>query len=92
MNSEQRAKTFFFQGNPVGYFEDEPLPTKPGNYRYVPYRGVGHYRLMGALKSEGPQRCYYIKDGKKLKFTVQAWVSYGLLQLSEFDSGNSQNS
>jgi len=50
------SQTFFFQDHPVGYFEDVQLPAAPGDYRYMPYRGPGHLRLMGALKSLGPQR------------------------------------
>ncbi len=85
MNPEQERKTFFFEGNAVGYFMEEPLPKAPGRYRYVPYRGPGHYRLGVALSSSGPQCCHYVADGKKIQFTVKAWVSYGLLELSGFE-------
>ena len=92
MDPQKQAKTFFYQGNPVGYFEEEHLPAALGNYRYMPYRGPGHYRLMGALKSEGPQRCHFEKEGRKLFFTVKAWISTGLLELSEFDSSSPEAS
>lgn len=90
MNAEQQAKTFFFEDRPVGYFEGDQLPDKPGEYRYMPFRSRGHYEFIGALKSAGPQRCHCLIGGKKHHFTVLHWVSYGLLALGEFDSGNSQ--
>ena len=86
MNPEKERKTFFFEGNAVGYFTEEPLPTVPGRYPYMPYRGPGHYKLGVALRSQGPQRCNYVAHGKKMHFTVVAWVSYGLLELSDFES------
>ena len=85
MDLEKQRKTFYFDGNAVGYFTEEPLPTAPGRYHYMPYRGPGHYRLGLALRSAGPQRCHYIADGKKVHFTVVAWVSYGLLELRDFE-------
>ena len=86
MTPEQERKTFFFAGNAVGYFTEEALPAKPGRYHYMPYRGPGHYKLGLALRSSGPQRCHYLVKGKKREFTVAAWVSYGLLELSDFES------
>ena len=85
LTPEQQRKTFFFEGNAVGYFTQEPLPAAPGQYRYMPYRGPGHYRLGVALRSAGPQRCHYVVDKKKMPFTVVAWVSYGLLELKDFE-------
>jgi hypothetical protein len=35
---------FFFGHQVVGYFEDQP-PSCAGEYRYMPFRGPGHYRL-----------------------------------------------
>jgi hypothetical protein len=89
MNAEQQAKTFFFKDRPVGYFEGDQLPDKPGEYRYMPFRSRGHYEFIGALKSKGPQRCHYLVEEKKRHFTVLHWVSYGLLVLGEFVSKNS---
>ena len=85
MTPEEERKTLFFENNPVGYFIEEPLPSAPGRYQYMPYRGVAHYKLGVALKS-GPQRCHYLVDGKKHPFTVVTWISYGVLELSDFDS------
>jgi len=90
MNAHQQTKTFFFEDRPLGYFEGDQLPDKPGEYRYMPFRSRGHYEFIGALKSAGPQRCHYLIAGRKHHFTVLKSVSYGLLALAEFDSGNSQ--
>ena len=84
MTPEQEAKTFFFEGNAVGYFREEELPTIPGHYRYVPYRGPGHYKLGVALGSLGPQRCHYLTAGERRDFTVRSVVAYGLLDLADF--------
>jgi hypothetical protein len=84
MSSEQEAKTFFFEGNPVGYFCADELPTTPGQYQYMPYRGVGHSNLGLALSSRGPQRCHYLVAGERQEFTVKSTVSYGRLDLSDF--------
>jgi hypothetical protein len=81
---EHQARTFFFEDSPVGYFERGQLPPAAERYRYVPYRSFGHYRLIGALKSVGPQCCHYVIAGSKYYFTVQDWVSYGLLELTGF--------
>jgi len=84
VSREQDGKTFFFEGNPVGYFSEDQLPATPGRYKYLPYRGPGHYNLGQALSSHGPQRCHYLLNGQLRHFTVISFVSYGLLELSEF--------
>ena len=84
MTPEQEAKTFFFEDNPVGYFLENELPTSPGQYRYIPYRGPGHYNLGQALSANGPQRCHFLLNGHCREFTVERWVSYGVLDLSNF--------
>jgi len=84
VSREQDAKTFFFEGNPVGYFLEDQLPASPGSYKYMPYRGPGHYKLGQALSSRGPQRCHYFLNGEPRNFTVVSFVSYGLLELSGF--------
>jgi len=89
MQSDHKGRLFFFEGGPAGYFEDDPLPTSAGRYRYVPYRSLAHLRLHESLKSRGPQRCRYVIAGEKCEFTVLSSPSYGLLELAEFDSPNS---
>jgi hypothetical protein len=86
MRPEQIAKTFYFKEQNVGYFEDDKLPTKPGKYRYMPYRSAGHYALVGALHRGEPQRCHYVVSGAKRYFRVLDWVEYGVLELAEFEN------
>jgi hypothetical protein len=92
MKPEYVGAIFFFEDSPVGHFEGEEIPSNAGTYRYMPYRGPVHYRLIGALKSLGPQRCHYVIAGRRHYFTVQAWVSYGLLESTGFDSVDSTTS
>ena len=77
MHSGSESKEFFFEEQAVGYFEDQ-LPSTPGQYRYVPFRGFGHLRLVEALAS-GSQRCYYVNEGKKHYFIVLKASSHGIL-------------
>ena len=84
MNSAAEHVDFFFERDVVGYFVDG-MPTASGLYSYMPYRGIGHYRLVQALKSAGPQNCYYVVDGQKHGFTVVKIPSYGVLEVA-FDN------
>lgn len=86
MTPEQEAKTFFFEGNPVGYFCEDRLPNTPGQYRYTPYRGVGHYNLGRALGSNGPQRCQFRIGGKSAEFVVQSIPAYGTLEITTIEN------
>lgn len=70
---------FFFGELVVGYFEDR-LPSSPGQYRYTPFRGAGHLRLMQCLPS-GPQRCHYVVGGKKHYFIVERTPNLHVLQV-----------
>jgi hypothetical protein len=81
MASGSENKEFFFEECSVGYFEDQP-PHLPGQYRYMPFRGPGHYRLGQALASSGPQRCYYLAAGEKHFFTVERIPSLHVLEVS----------
>ena len=54
------ALDFFFDRLPVGRFlEAEAYPAKPGIYRYMPYRGVGLYRLGQECGPSGVAKCSY---------------------------------
>ena len=72
---------FFLGTEVVGYFEDQ-LPSSPGLYRYMPFRGLGHLRLVQALASSGPQHCYYVAEGEPRYFVVQRIPSLHVLQVS----------
>ena len=72
---------FFLGDQVVGYFDGQ-VPTSPGLYQYVPYRGPGHLRLVQSLASIGPQRCYYAAEGKVHYFMVERISSLHVLQVS----------
>jgi hypothetical protein len=78
MHSGSEQNQFFFEDHAVGYFEDQ-LPSSPGEYRYMPFRGPGHFRLVEALASSGSQRCYYLIEGKKQYFIVLKTSNHGVL-------------
>ncbi len=69
MHPKSERNDFFFEDLAVGYFEDQ-LPSLPGEYRYMPYRGPGHLRFVHALASSGSQRCHYLIQGERRYFTV----------------------
>ena len=81
MESVPERCQFFLGTEAVGYFEDQ-LPSSPGLYRYMPYRGPGHLRLVQALASTGPQRCYYIVEGEPRYFIAERISSLHVLQVS----------
>ena len=72
---------FFFGEDSVGYFESQS-PSSPGEYRYMPFRGLGHFRLVQALASSGSQRGYYFAAGEKRYFTVERISSPHVLVVS----------
>ncbi len=78
MHSGSEQKEFFFEEHVVGLFEDQ-LPSSPGEYRYMPFRGPGHLRLVEALDCSGSQRCYCVIEGEKHYFTVLKAPSQGVL-------------
>lgn len=83
MTQKPEYYDFFFEEFVVGYFE-ERLHSSPGQQQYMPYRGLGHLRLMQHLSS-GPQRCYYVADGKRHYFMVERTKSLNVLQISEYE-------
>ena len=54
---------------------------RPGQYRYVPFRGPGHFHLVQALAT-GSQRCFYVAKGEKRHFTVERIPSLHILEVS----------
>lgn len=71
-------QTFFYEGMPVGFFEDVAAPTAPGIYHYMPARSIGHYTMGLALKAGGRPTCYYTSHGKRISFTVVERMMHGL--------------
>ena len=79
---------FMFNGSRVGCFDAGALPSRPGRYRYEPYRSYGHYEMHKVLRMRGAPRCYYDAEEFRISFTVRACPEYGLLDLDEFDSSS----
>ena len=73
---------FFFGHQVVGYFEDQP-PSSAGEYRYMPFRGPGHYRFGQELRRKGPQYCHYVDNGETRYFTVVSIPRRYVLEVSE---------
>ena len=74
---------FTYDGKPVGYFEEPECPRVSGRYRYVPYRGPGHYELQLAVRDGKTPRCV-VPSNPEISFAVLACPEYGVLELSEF--------
>ena len=71
-------KQFFFEEQVAGCFEDQ-LPLSSGQYKYMPLKGLGHQYLIKALASSGPQRCFYVNEGRRHHFMVLSTASDGVL-------------
>ena len=86
MDPDEHARAFYFNGRHVGYFESAELPSKPGHYRYMPFRSVGHYQFIRALGSGNPQRCHFVVGGTKRHFLVLRLVEYGVLEIAAVEA------
>lgn len=82
MEAGQENVQFFFGHQVVGYFEDQP-PSCPGEYRYMPLRGGGHFLLGKELKRKGPLYCHYVANGETRYFTVTRIPRPYMLEVSE---------
>ncbi len=67
----------------VGLFEGEP-PRADGHHRYLPYRSGSHWMMHSRLKDGDSPRCYYDMEGKRVSFSVRAFIEYGVLDLCDF--------
>jgi len=75
---------FSYEGMPVGYFEEQRYPTVAGRYRYMPYRGPGHYKMQTARRAGARPRCTFHTDNRAVSFVVVDCPEYGVLELAEF--------
>lgn len=76
---------FSYEGMPVGCFEEDRYPITPGRYRYVPYRGPGHFAMQTARRAGAQPRCTFEAAGHVVSFTVVDCPEYGVLELTGFD-------
>ena len=86
MDPDKHARTFYFNGRQVGHLESTELPSKPGQYRYMPFRSVGHYEFIRALSSGNPQRCHFVVGGAKRHFLVLRLVERGVLEIADVEA------
>jgi len=75
-----RSLQFSFEGAPVGYFEESSFPREPGEYRYMPFRSIGHYNLVRAL-AHGPAVCRFVSTDDTYEFRVSSRPRYGVLTI-----------
>jgi hypothetical protein len=67
MVQDSQHVEFLFGELVVGYFEDQ-LPSSPGQYRYMLFRGAGS--------------CHYVVGGEKHYFIIECTPSLHVLQIS----------
>jgi hypothetical protein len=77
---------FMFDGKAVGIFEEINPPCSTGLYRYMPFRGPGHYEMQTLRRAGNLPRCYYEANGVRVSFTVNDCPEYGVLELCDFDT------
>ena len=82
----ERTFKFMFNGYAVGCFQTSALPQNDGSYRFMPYLGLGFYKMQNQLKASGNARCYYDEQDKRTFFTVRLDTDENKLQLSGFSS------
>ena len=75
-----------FQEMPVGIFLESERPRSSGRYRYMPYRGRGHYQLGLEMGKKGSARCYYDVGPERISFSVVGCPEYGVLELADFEA------
>jgi len=76
--------TFYFAGMPVGCLVQSDYPMTDGQYRYMPYRGLGHYQMQTSLQRGDEVRCSYDAGGRHVTFAVRECPEYGALVLADF--------
>jgi hypothetical protein len=77
------ALVFMLDGMAVGHFLGQEYPRQDGRYRYMPYRGPGHYKLGVALREGRSIRCYFETDDGRVSFAVTSCPGYGFLELCD---------
>ena|ERR1700722_10405025 len=79
-----REIEFSYKDMPVGVFQEEAFPTAPGHYRYMPYRGGGHYEMQKALHAGSRPRCTFRTLDRVVSFAVVDCPEPHVLELVEF--------
>ena len=79
---KETAGLFFFKGRAVGRFAE--YPTCSGDYSYMPYRSVGHLRLLEVKKQGGSPLCTFRATGLEVSFVVEEILSATRLRIGDF--------
>jgi hypothetical protein len=51
----------------------------------MPVRSVSHLRMSERVRETGSARCHYVRDGRRVWFSVVGIPKYAHLQLAEFE-------
>lgn len=78
-----RELEFKFGGDEVGYLEEPAFPKAEGRYRYVPYRGPGHYEMAQEMTARGSAVIVFDDEGIVRRARARE-IEYGVLELSDF--------
>ncbi len=74
---------FEYKGSTVGAFAGEEYPEKPGQYRYEPYRSVGHMLMCSCLQDGGRPRCSFTQGDVRTTFAVVARPSADMIEIDD---------
>lgn len=75
---------FFYKNLPVGYFKNNKFPDTEGTYKYMPYRGSGHYELMVALEKNINTKPICTNFSENIIFEVTGIKDNNSLMLKNF--------
>jgi hypothetical protein len=79
-------KTIIFEDHgPVAMCGTWPWPHRHGAYRYLPYRSGSRVRMYRTIEQGGSARCYYLREGRKVSFSVVGGTTSSKLQLAHFE-------
>lgn len=77
-------KTIILEGsNGLGKFRWS-WPRRDGAYCYKAYRRPSHLEMLRKIKEEGFARCYYVRNGCKVSFSVVGLGIFSRLRLADF--------
>lgn len=82
---ERPELEFSLDGDPVGYFTETGAPTAPGRYRYMPYRGGGHYEMGQRFQSGESPRCELLTATMRVSFTALSVPEVHVMEIGEVD-------
>jgi hypothetical protein len=79
VTSNHEMKFFLENGSSIGILEK--IPVENGNYKYEPFRGIGHYQMATQIDAGGTVKCRLYNEGKVIRFIVKDISESGVLQI-----------